>query len=79
MNTYAQQYYQMLYSIDTIEPVEIINYLGDIHFDKVLPVDVAESLEAEIFLDELMVQTNRAKKKSSSPGVNELGYPFLSL
>ncbi|GAA5802478.1 hypothetical protein HPULCUR_007943 [Helicostylum pulchrum] len=78
MNSFAQQYYQMLYSIDTVEPTEIINYLDDINFDRVLPAHEAESLEAENFPNELMAQTNRVKK-SSSPGVDGLGYPFLAL
>ncbi|KAI9262903.1 hypothetical protein EDC94DRAFT_89312 [Helicostylum pulchrum] len=78
MNSYAQQYYQMLYSVDTVEPTEIINYLDGINFDRILPVHEAEFLEAENFLNELMAQTNRVKK-SSSPGVDGLGYPFLAL
>ncbi|KAG2229061.1 hypothetical protein INT48_005646 [Thamnidium elegans] len=71
MNTYVQQYYQMLYSIDTVEPTEIITYLDDIHFDRVLSIDDTESLETEIFLDELIAQTKRVKK-SFSPGVDGL-------
>ncbi|KAI8076921.1 hypothetical protein BDF21DRAFT_301003, partial [Thamnidium elegans] len=36
MNQYIQEYYQMLYSIDLVEPTVIINYLDRTTFDRTL-------------------------------------------
>ncbi|KAG2233343.1 hypothetical protein INT48_009091 [Thamnidium elegans] len=78
MIQYAQEYYQMLYSIELVEPTDIINYLDRITFDRTLDRTDAKSLELDIDLDVLTDQTNRVSK-SNSPGVDGLGYPFLAV
>lgn len=75
---YAHQFYQMLYTADHVEEVDIVTYLNRINFDCTLSDSDQEKLMQSITINELIDQASRVSKPSS-PGADGLSYPFLAL
>lgn len=78
MKDYAHQFYQMLYTADHVEEVDIVTYLNRINFDCTLSDSDQEKLMQSITINELIDQASRVSKPSS-PGADGLSYPFLAL
>ncbi|SAL96475.1 hypothetical protein, partial, partial [Absidia glauca] len=78
MKSYAQSFYQQLYTIDPVDIQQIDRYLAHIRFDSRLSTEDQDALMSPITKDELVQQSCRASAHSS-PGSDGLGYPFLRL
>jgi exonuclease III len=76
--TIAQDFYQTLYSADTVAPQQIDTYLDNIHFHRRISDSDGQDLMAPIESDDILIQANRMTK-SSSPGEDGFGYPYWSL
>jgi hypothetical protein len=78
MKSYAQTFYQQLYSIDHVDEQQIDRYLERIRFERQLTPTDQTTLLAPITTEDLITQSSRASIHSS-PGSDGLGYPFLKL
>ncbi|KAI9336054.1 hypothetical protein BD770DRAFT_295058, partial [Pilaira anomala] len=71
-------FYQNLYTADTVDNARITEYLDEIRFDKQLTDEDQDNLMAPITIEELRVQAGRMTAQSS-PGSDGSGYAYLHL
>ncbi|KAG1450645.1 hypothetical protein G6F46_010634 [Rhizopus delemar] len=73
---YARQFYKQLYTADPVDNAQLQDYLASIHFDRQISSDAQESLTEPISIEDLIEQASRNGNNISSPGSDDLGYPF---
>jgi hypothetical protein len=77
MKSYAQQFYQALYTADLVSKYDIESYLNGITFERTLDCEEQDEIMLPIDTEELIEQATRTTK-TSSPGSDGLSYPYLN-
>ncbi|KAG1042928.1 hypothetical protein G6F43_011780 [Rhizopus delemar] len=73
----AQQFYQSLFTTDSVDDHQVEQYLAEIQGLPQLTDDHTDHLLEPITIDEIIYETARVENKVSSPGEDGLGYAFL--
>jgi hypothetical protein len=73
----AQQFYQSLFTTDSVDDHQMEQYLAEIQGLPQLTDNHTDHLLEPITIDEIIHETARVENKVSSPGEDGLGYAFL--